>query len=684
MANKKKKEKASSENKKNLESEFIESEHDQTLASLNFSNELDFEVEDADIKTDLDPILQKVILSRDEDKEKDPSLVRESSEGELLVDVLAVLHDPKKEVPGLNVTRVIGDVVTGSVEINKIEEIKEDPNVISLKGARKISPQLHISLPEINARQIDISGELRTTDATSIDGSEVIVGIIDFGCGFAHENFLNSDGSTRILYLWDQSGQQNSMSPQEYQYGREFTADEINKALEKPNPYTALSYHPGNRAHGTHVMDIAAGNGRGSSNPGVAPKADIIFVELSTESKLENFGNSRRLLEAVEYVFHRAEELGKSAVVNLSLGTHGGPHDGSTPVERGFDTLLEKENRAVVISAGNSHQRGSHSSGEIPSGGDRTLGWEVFSSDNTVNELEVWYNGDAELEVTLISPSGQQIVTTKLNEVKNVSIQGIPFARIIHRASDPLNGDNHIDIFLRHGLSGVWGVELKTVGNESVNFHAWIERDDNRVGMRNQSRFIQNDDDPTHTIGSISCGKKSIVVGSYNAAVINRDISSFSAEGPSRDGKQKPEISAPGQEILAANSASTSGITSMSGTSMAAPHVTGVVALLMQLAENPLSIVNMREMLSRTARKEFNQTNSVWDSRYGEGRVDTVALLKAQVNQTDSPAAPVHPISLSKEMPYLQNILNLVNNGSQEAKVRLKIEVEFEPKKVVS
>lgn len=670
-----------SKSDKENETKKIEVDEDEITASTNFSDKMEFTVEDINIKTDLDPQLQKIILSRDKGQKMNTSFVQESIEGELVVDVLAVLRNPEEEVPGLNVVSTIGDVVTGTVEINKIEEVEENPNVISLKGAREVSPHLSVSIPEIRARQSDIQTSLKIANQ-NIDGTGVIVGIVDYGCDFTHENFLKPDGTTRILYLWDQFRQQNSMSPKEYPYGREFSSEQINTALHQSDPYSALSYNLEEKEHGTHVMDIAAGNGRGSGSSGVAPKADIIFVHLSSERNLENFGNSRRLLEAVEYIFRRAESLGKSAVVNLSLGTHGGPHDGSTPVERGLDFLLSKPGRAVVISAGNSWMRKSHASGRLLSDQSRNLGWEIFNSDTTSNELEVWYNGDSELEVTLITPAGQRVGTARLNETKDISLQGNAFARIIHRASDPLNGENQVNIFLLPGISGIWNVELKTISHSASEFHAWIERDDDNINFnrKNQSKFIVADADPTSTIGSISCGKHSIVVGSYNAAVIKRDISSFSSEGPTRDGKQKPEVSAPGHEIRAANSGSQNGIVSMSGTSMAAPHITGVVALLMQIAGKPLTITDLRSALTSTARREFNANND-WDSRYGNGRVDTIAALSTQVS-----SLPISELTSNSELtsgtqliPSLNSLLNLIANGSQGAKIRLRLEVEVEP-----
>jgi hypothetical protein len=197
-------------------------------------------------------------------------------------------------------------------------------------------------------------------------------------------------------------------------------------------------------------MGIAAGNGRGSGTPGVASGAEIIFVELAGGdiSQAESFGNSKRLLDAVAYIFEKAQELGKPAVVNLSLGTHGGPHDGSTPIERAFDALLEVPGRAIVISAGNSFERRSHASGSVSASQPRRLRWEKFATDRTSNEIEVWYDGGAALDVSLVFPSGQRLGPVSLGTTAVIRQNGADVGRIIHRKKDPLNGDNQIDIIL--------------------------------------------------------------------------------------------------------------------------------------------------------------------------------------------------------------------------------------------
>lgn len=660
--------------------------------SADDAGEYNFTVEDAGVMTDLDPQLQKMVTAREAGREMDAALVAESDDGEFLVDVLAVLKEPEREVQGLNVGSIIGDVVTGSVAVDQIESVREDPNVISLKAARRVSPNLRISIPEIRARQSDIRSAFQLGNS-SIDGSGVIVGVVDYGCDFAHPCFRKADGTTRLLYLWDQNRPANSMSPSGYNYGREFTRERLNQALQTSDPSADIGYFVEAEEHGTHVMDIAAGNGRGTGSPGVAPNADLIFVQLSTEGGLESFGNSRRLLEAVQYIFRRAAEAGKPAVVNLSLGTHGGPHDGSTPAERGFDFLLtERPGRAIVISAGNSFDRRSHARGSLAPNQSRILRWEIFPTDRTSNELEVWFGGAGQLEATLIAPNNQRVGTARIGETKNINLQNQLFAQIFNRAADPLNGDNQINVFLRPGFAGVWGVELRNTGQTTVDFDAWIERDDDPFqGAGYQSRFVAGDADASRTIGSISCGKKTIVVGSYDAAVTNRDMSFFSSAGPTRDGKQKPEISAPGHRIAAANSTSLPQATTvMSGTSMAAPHIAGVVALLMQAAgggASNLSIDALRDILFTTGRKTPQANNQSWNPRYGMGRVETVAALGRLVPAVPQPnghraaseTALMLPGGEARAFSPVKEMIDLIAGASDRAKVTVRLEIELEP-----
>jgi subtilisin family serine protease len=636
------------------------------------------------ILTDLDPHLQDVLLAAQAGENLDPSFTgQEFEDGPMVVECIAKLRDPDQEVPGLTVNRKIGQIVTGTVEVNQIETVRNHPNTISLKRATELHLELEYSVGEIQAAAQQLRDGLPSV-SPAIDGLGIIVGIVDYGCDFVHDNFRNQDGSTRLLYLWDQGGPRTRISPDGYGYGREFSAARINQALAADNPYEALRYGPSPEAHGTHVMDIAAGNGRATGWPGVAPKADLIFVQVAASDigEEDSFGNSRHLLEAVDYIFSKAREANKQAVVNLSLGTHGGPHDGSTLVEQGFDTLLQEPGRAIVIAAGNSWRRASHASGTIPPGGVRTVGWQIVAGDTTGNEMEVWYSGNDRLEVSLVTPGGQRLGPIPAGQTLNLKRQQERIGRIIHRQNDPNNEDNQIDILFKNNLVGDWSVELHNVGAAPTSFHAWIERDD-----RGQSGFAAADDDRTHTLGSISCGQYTVVVGAYDDRQPGvQPLTRFTSEGPTRDGRQKPEISAPGQNVVAARSL-TQGSIDKSGTSMAAPHVTGAIALLMQAAGKPLPGEDIRRVLLTTIRN--NPPAGIgWHSRYGSGRIDCLACLLTQFDRVTSGRSLVPVGSVASRLPVPANHANAVAAGdlfvllaqaAAHSNVRFRVQVEVEP-----
>jgi hypothetical protein len=298
-----------------------------------------------------------------------------------------------------------------------------------------------------------------------------------------------------------------------------------------------------------------------------------------------------------------------------------------------------------VISAGNSWQRRGHAAGELAAGATRALGWEVDASDPTGNELEVWYPGAAALEVTLVAPGGQRLGPVSPGGAVAITSGGERAGDIIHRVHDSgQRGQPHRHPPRRALPRGGWRVELRNPGAAPVGFHAWIERDDG-----GQSRFVTTDEDRAHTLGSISCGRRTIAVGSYLSGVPDHELSPFQREGPTRDGRPKPEVSAPGQFLhpfstlgIKAASSRTNGTTRMSGTSMAAPHVTGVVALVMQAAGRPLAVDEIRSALAAAARQDGAGTApGAWHGRYGRGRVDARACLEAVMPPVVSAGAAV-------------------------------------------
>jgi subtilisin family serine protease len=512
-------------------------------------------------------------------------------------------------------------IVTARVPVSRLKEIKQSPSVVSLKGAQSLNPTLNYTLEEIAARK-----DLLPENASGEQGYGVVIGIIDIGCDFAHKNFRHPDGSTRLLALWNQDADSSHNSP--YDYGKEYKQDEINQALQASDPYAALGYEPGFRAHGTHVMDIAAGNGYGSGIPGVAPAADIVFVQLSksaVDSLLqdgekaigESFGDTVELLEAMTYIFNIAGD--RPCVINVSQGLNGGPHDGTTLVEQGIDALVtQKPNRAIVLAAGNSYHAGIHASGIVPQDGYFDLKWEIPKKNPAPKEIEMWYSGGDEFQLEILDPNGVSLGQVPLGENGEVvDSEENTLMFFAHREADPNNADNIICVFMEANLpEGIWTLRLHGIQIADGKFHAWIERN------VSQTCFVTPHDN-TYTLNTIACGHKSIVVGSYDATKNNKPLSYFSSSGPTRDGRQKPDFIAPGHHVRAADSGTGTQSVRQSGTSMAAPAVTGVIALMLAEARArnlTLTIDQIRDILIASANKNFLNPNE--QARYGHGAIN--------------------------------------------------------------
>jgi hypothetical protein len=588
------------------------------------------------IATSMDPRLQLAVANRRTGKR---GLMLASTAGDEVAVIARVssVNDWKAlpdVFPGSELGQA-GDgswIVTGRLPTERVEAVRTAPTVLSLKASQALRPELVATIAAMG-----VAPQALPAGTNPGGGSGAVIGIVDFGCDYMHRNFRLQNGQTRLLALWHQAGVATPNSP--FGYGRLYQKADIDAALASANPYATLGYGPSadnafqTGTHGTHVMDIAAGNGAGSNQPGVAPQADLVFVEASISdiawqgptSLNQSFGDSVQLLEAVRFIFDTAGE--RPCVVNLSLGTNGGPHDGTSLVEQGLDALVnEKPNRAVVIAASNSQGDGIHTSGQVPATGMHDIVWSQSNAGG--GEFELWYPGAPRLEVTLVAPDGNVFGPVPPGDNLPIGSSGQIAIFISNRLDDPNNHDNVIGIWLAEGLDSDWTVRLRSLDGQAVDYHAWIERNDAA-----QSSFAAPV--PTHTIGSISTGHTTIVVGSYDAHKPALPLSSFSSSGPTRDGRNKPEVSAPGHNVMAARSRTGTGVVRKSGTSMAAPAVTGLIALIFAEARrngHDLTIANLRDrIVSGVLQNPPAITPGGWDSRYGQGRASAGSITDAQV-----------------------------------------------------
>ncbi|WP_227370552.1 S8 family peptidase [Halomonas sp. M20] len=513
--------------------------------------------------------------------------------------------------PAVTLVSRFGSVATCRLRRGDIQQVWSDPRVVSLKAPRLLDAlhQEPLGLGEANDTELRAT-DLRRPDNLQATGAGCVFGVVDFGCDFAHPNLRDEYGRTRLLALWDQRGQANPASPAPYGYGRLLTRAAIDVALEQDDPYTALDYDsadvdapPGAGAHGTHVLDIAAGNGRlGGSPLGVAPGAELIFVHLANSRVfgLSDLGDSVRILEALDFIHRTAGK--RPCVINTSLGSHSGSHKGESLLEQGMDALLlDHPGRAITQSCGNYYRAATHASGRIGPGQERTLTWITDAADRTPNEFEVWYEGRDRLLVEVFAPNSQAPFRARQGETVPLIIDGEGVGRLYHRASDPGSGDHHVDLFLSPDApAGAWRLRLSADEVVDGRFHAWIERDS---GCRScQTRFVEEDAEPTTTTGTICNGFQTLAVGAYDAHREGLPLVSASSAGPTRDGRTKPDLIAPGGAILAARSHPRTVddaplLTRKTGTSMAAPHVAGTLLLMFEAAGRLLPIAETRRAL---------------------------------------------------------------------------------------
>ena len=542
--------------------------------------------------------------------------------------------------PGVRVVARFGDVATVRLRRGDLLATRAESVILSIKASRDVRPEPATPGREGGPRR---AASRRWPGAGAPTGRGSLIGVVDWGCDFAHPNLLSSTGRTRLLALWDQRASRRR-PPSPYGYGVVHDAAAIDRALGARDPFDALGYDPvdvdvdGSGTHGTHVLDIAAGAPRVGPG-GVAPGADLVFVHLANPpSGPRGIGSSVSLVEAVHFIARTA--AGRPWVVNLSLGSHCGPHDGTTLVEQALDAVVtERPGQSVVQSCGNYALRPIHATGRLRAGERAAIDWRVDPTDQTENEVEVWYPGSDALVIELVAPDGTRVVHAPPDSHGPIVYRRRTVGRFAHRTRDPNNGDHHASLRLDPVGGGDWRVVLKALTVVSGEYHVWVERDELRPGS--QSRLSRAQAVPTGTTGTICNGRHTIAVGAHDPAT--GALAPFSSKGPTRDGREKPDVTAPGIGILAARSEpdghgeGDAYLTAKSGTSMASPHVAGTVALLYEAAGRPLAADEVRRILVETAKPLAG------GGRATLGRLDITAAVARARSGPSAPEAIVWP-----------------------------------------
>lgn len=457
-----------------------------------------------------------------------------------------------------------------TIDRDRIPELYSFPQIENIE-----LPKL-LSFEQSNTLVTTCVKNVQSSPLWDLRGQGVLVAVIDSGLDYQHPDFRNEDGTSRVRYVWDQTAT-SGHPPKGFVSGAEYDKTELDAALASSDPLRMVPFVDTN-GHGTAVTGIAAGNGRAKpgSALGVAPEADIISVKLGTRG-YASFARTTELMRAIKYVIEKARLLEEPVAINISVGMNNGSHRGDSLFESFIDASAAEWKNVIVIPTGNEGGAAHHFEGTIATGETKEIDFFVAGGIQRFF-VTLWKDFADTFSVELILPNGRSSGLINVdNQVKVFRDDNLE-VKVLYGQPNHYSLAQQIsfDVEAIPGTtisSGLWKIMIQ--GHDIVNgqIDAWLPT---LEVVSNQTFFASPSSVNTLTIPSTA--NKVITVAGYSDRTDS--VLDFSGKGPVNTPFRNPDLAAPASNILAPSIGGS--YDSFTGTSFAAPFVTGASALMMQ------------------------------------------------------------------------------------------------------
>lgn len=460
-------------------------------------------------------------------------------------------------------TELLNEYAVITVAESRIQELAALSEVEYIEKPKRLYFQIE------EGKRVSCINEVQDT-RFSLFGQGVLTAVIDSGIDYTLADFRNVDGTTRIRSLWDQSLEIDGKSPPEgYEYGREYTREEIDRALLAQTEEERFRLIPSadRSGHGTAVAGIAAG---------VAKESELLIVKLGNPSP-EGFPRTTELMTGIDYVIRKALEYQMPVAVNISFGNTYGPHDGTSLLERFIDDISNIWKSCICIGTGNEAASAGHTSGKLAEDREEVIELAVQRNQPALN-IQLWKAYTDVADISLISPSGirigpiQEVLGSQRFTVGGTEIllyygEPSPYSAAQEIYIDLLPTENYIN-------PGVWRIVLSPRKIVSGAYELWLPSES---ALNQGTGFLYPTEGRTITIPATA--GRAISIGAYNARTLV--YADFSGRGYAGEGGgTKPDLAAPGVDVSAPVPGGDRA--SFTGTSFAVPFAAAGAALLME------------------------------------------------------------------------------------------------------